>query len=49
MKKILFALAITTTLLSCTAGTLTETDTEYSLYATQGEEGETDEEPDENN
>ena len=49
MKKILFAIAITTTLLaSCTAETLTETDAEYSLYATGGEYGETDEDPDAN-
>ena len=48
MKKILFALAITTTLLSCTAETLTETDAEYSLYATGGDDETTDEDPDEN-
>ena len=49
MKKILFAIAFATTLFSCTAETLTETDVEYSLYTSGGDDGEVDEEPGDNN
>ncbi len=46
MKKRFLLLALTTMLLSCTTETLTETETDYSLYATNGDDGDTDEDPD---
>ena len=52
MKKILFAIAIITTLFSCTTETLTETDEDpdanYKRKATHGDDEETDEDPDTN-